>query len=154
MARGGGKTRCECGWSAAVCSSDLETYQGVTATITLDKWLSSNGVTTNNTTAHILDGKSITFAATVTNTGTDGLDRKSVVEGKSVALGGRRIIKKKLTHGQSSSYSWVAQKVSEVISTDTATVVGAISDDFGNTATVSARRRENTKCECDWSSDV
>src|SRR5260370_3704360 len=73
MARGGGKTRCECGWSAAVCSSDLETYQGVTATITLDKWLSSNGVTTNNTTAHILDGKSITFAATVTNTGTDGL---------------------------------------------------------------------------------
>src|SRR5260370_740699 len=119
-------------------ASDSETYQGVTATITLDKRLSTNGVKWNTKAAPILDGKSITFAATVTNTGTDGLTESGITVTDVNPTGSLSGGATSLTQGQSSSYSGIAQTASDGLSAYTATMDGTISDDFGDTATVTA----------------
>src|SRR3546814_13250089 len=75
-------------WSSDVCSSDLpsrSSFHSVSITSPFDSWLSMN------------QGFCLLGIAKIQNC--QSRDRKSVVEGKSVsvrvALGGRRIIKKK-----------------------------------------------------------
>src|SRR2546427_11925464 len=72
-------TRFDCDWSSDVCSSDLS--GGGCASTPRSTW---GGRASGRTSRRRASG-----------TTAGSTDRKSVVEGKSVDLGGRRIIKKK-----------------------------------------------------------
>src|SRR3546814_20706208 len=96
-------------WSSDVCSSDLLSAAvregtGRSATLAIDTY-GKTGTTQDNRDAIFVGFSGDLVAAVwVGNDDNSPLDRKSVVEGKSVSvrvdLGGRRILKKKKTKTQ------------------------------------------------------
>src|SRR5260370_1416716 len=66
------------GNTGTVTSSDTEPYQGVTSIFFLMIRRPPRSTLFPYTTLFRSDGKSITFAATVTNTGTDGLTESGI----------------------------------------------------------------------------
>src|SRR5260370_39196655 len=83
-------TRFKCDWSSDVCSSDLWLLGRSGGFLVFGhRWDGCSNRTTIRW--HAFDDSDCSTSAA----GAVGIDRKSVVEGKSVDLGGRRIIKKK-----------------------------------------------------------
>src|SRR2546430_14456878 len=86
-------TRFDCDWSSDVCSSDLErdgvpTERSGVARFSLPTWRGSGERGTSGLWRSPVGRRRSASRG-------EREDRKSVVEGKSVDLGGRRIIKKK-----------------------------------------------------------
>src|SRR2546430_6720922 len=79
-------TRFDCDWSSDVCSSDLNQHQPA-------RIFGKFG--DDRRQAQLLQGQNLVGNQTQRGGQVAALDRKSVVWGKSVDLGGRRIIKKK-----------------------------------------------------------
>src|SRR3712207_7536487 len=77
-------------WSSDVCSSDLAVAVGSQGGLTDEQ-----GDLSEMKRVLLVDSASAAGGGAF---GVSSVDRKSVVEGKSVDLGGRRIIKKKKTH--------------------------------------------------------
>src|SRR2546430_6982725 len=99
-------TRFDCDWSSCVCSSDLgnrwgpgpgRRLSGHGGSWCVQRYLRADPDPAPEAAAGVevaaVDGDAF-FEADQAAAGAEGADRKSVVEGKSVDLGGRRIIKK------------------------------------------------------------
>src|SRR2546429_7702790 len=85
-------TRCSRDWSSDVCSSDLMAPLKVQIAVWLVGALAEETWRVTAIAALVTSRNSPLFSVVAVSV---ALDRKSVVEGKSVDLGGRRIIKKK-----------------------------------------------------------
>ena len=88
-------------------------------------------------------------------------DRKSVVQGKSVDLGGRRIIKKKKSKdGRKQAgaiYNKILSNDSTALSKDSTALTNAAREDLrlkGGAIFFFSSRRRHTRLQGDWSSDV
>src|ERR1035438_10343755 len=122
-------TRCLSDWSSDVCSSDLAWYRLAPR---------------RERSAACTDGP------------TRRIDRKSVVEGKRVDLGGRRIIKKKKYERQEAPRFWIDSCAGpEYLLGSSASLQDLLpSSEVPNAAHFFSSRRRHTRCLSDWSSDV